>query len=101
MGRVLYLVFEFVVIFVFVKLLGRILSHIFAPPRIHFSTNVHVGQKDEPRTSHHGETARDPVCGMFVSTELSHRLTQGGETIHFCSPECLERYHKDAAHATS
>jgi YHS domain-containing protein len=42
-----------------------------------------------------GETARDPVCGMFVSTELSHRLTRGKETLHFCSRECLERYEKN------
>ncbi len=40
----------------------------------------------------HGETARDPVCGMFVSTEVSHRLTHGNQTLHFCSRECLERY---------
>jgi YHS domain-containing protein len=40
----------------------------------------------------HGETARDPLCGMFVSTELSHRLKHDGQTLHFCSRECLERY---------
>ena len=39
-----------------------------------------------------GQTARDPVCGMFVSTELSHRLTVESETLHFCSRECLEKY---------
>jgi len=36
--------------------------------------------------------ARDPVCGMFVSTQLSHRLNEGGRTFHFCSDECLKRY---------
>ena len=41
-----------------------------------------------------GRTARDPVCGMFVSTEVSHRLVQGGETLHFCSQDCLEQYEK-------
>jgi len=45
-----------------------------------------------------GETARDPVCGMFVSTELSHKLGRGAETLHFCSQECLERFQKNAAH---
>ena len=40
-------------------------------------------------------------CGMFVSTEVSHRLTQGTQTLHFCSRECLERYQKEAAHAAS
>jgi YHS domain-containing protein len=45
----------------------------------------------------HGETARDPVCGMFVSTELSLRLKQDGKTLHFCSRDCLERYEKQRA----
>ncbi|HEY6292665.1 MAG TPA: hypothetical protein VI455_14040 [Terriglobia bacterium] len=39
-----------------------------------------------------GEMARDPVCGMFVSTELSRRLKWKGEVLHFCSTECLEKY---------
>jgi YHS domain-containing protein len=45
----------------------------------------------------HGETARDPVCGMFVSTELSLRLNRHGKTLHFCSRDCLERYEKQMA----
>jgi len=47
-----------------------------------------------------GKTARDPVCGMFVSTELSHCLVRGSETLHFCSPECLKRYQKEMANAS-
>jgi YHS domain-containing protein len=47
-----------------------------------------------PPPSVHGETARDPVCGMFVSTELSVRLKRDGKTLHFCSHDCLERYEK-------
>jgi YHS domain-containing protein len=48
-----------------------------------------------------GKTERDPVCGMFVSTELSHRLVRGSETLHFCSHECLERYQKEMANVSS
>ena len=51
-----------------------------------------------PRTVQ-GQTARDPVCGMFVSTELSHRLERNGKILHFCSPECLEHYRKQVAGA--
>ena len=47
-----------------------------------------------------GETARDPVCGMFVSTELSLRLKRDGKTQHFCSRDCLERYEKQRAGVT-
>lgn len=39
-----------------------------------------------------GEMARDPECGMFVSTEVSHRLKWKGEVLHFCSAECLQAY---------
>lgn len=41
-----------------------------------------------------GETARDPECGMFVSTELSHRLKWNGQLLHFCSEQCLEKYQR-------
>ena len=44
-----------------------------------------------------GETARDPVCGIFVSTEVSYRLTEQGATLHFCSRECRERYQRESA----
>jgi YHS domain-containing protein len=44
-----------------------------------------------------GQMVRDPECGMFVSTEVSHRLKKGGETLHFCSEECLEKYRSRAA----
>ena len=39
-----------------------------------------------------GRTYRDPVCGTFVSAELSHKLNRGPETFHFCSPECLRKF---------
>ena len=47
-----------------------------------------------PPQSSQGEMARDPVCGMFVSTEVSRRLTRGGRTLHFCSDECLEKFRR-------
>jgi YHS domain-containing protein len=44
-----------------------------------------------------GRTVRDPECGMFVSTEVSHRLVQGKEVLHFCSKDCLDRYERKTA----
>ncbi len=46
-------------------------------------------------------TARDPVCGMFVSTEVSHRLVEGKTVLHFCSDECLERYQNEKHKVTA
>jgi len=52
-----------------------------------------------PRPMVRGETARDPVCGMFVSTEVSHRLERDGKLLHFCSPECLKKFQSEAHHS--
>ena len=35
---------------------------------------------------------RDPVCGTYVSEDISHRLEEGDKTLHFCSEECRMRY---------
>ncbi|HEV2247830.1 MAG TPA: hypothetical protein VGW37_14360 [Terriglobia bacterium] len=51
------------------------------------------GQKSSPKAAE-GHTARDPVCGMFVSTEVSHRLEENGRVLHFCSKTCMENYEK-------
>ena len=39
-----------------------------------------------------GELKRDPVCGTFVATSTSVKKTIGGETVHFCSAECRDKY---------
>ena len=49
------------------------------------------GQKSSPKAAQ-GRTARDPVCGMFVSTEVSHRLEENGRVLHFCSTNCMDDY---------
>jgi len=41
----------------------------------------------EPKPLH-----RDPWCGTYVSSEISHTLEQAGQVFHFCSAECRERY---------
>jgi hypothetical protein len=35
---------------------------------------------------------RDPLCGMHVAEELAIPVRSGNEMIHFCSPECRDRY---------
>lgn len=100
MVRLLLYLFEGIVTFLFVRLLGGALQQFFGAPRVHFWARVGAPTRSSPEL-HPGETARDPVCGMFVSVELSHQLTRGTQTLHFCSRECLERYQKEAAHAAS
>lgn len=99
MIRLLLYIVEFLVVMLLWRSFGRALQHLFggANPSAHGGRNSPRETGQPPGVT--GQTARDPTCGMFVSTELSHRLRRGGETLHFCSPECLERYRKQTAEA--
>jgi YHS domain-containing protein len=35
---------------------------------------------------------RDPMCGTFVSADISYPLELQGESLHFCSVECRDRF---------
>ena len=101
MGRLLSYFVELVFLIVISKMLGRALQGLFSPsPPRRENRAVNGGSRDSSRVRI-GKTERDPVCGMFVSTELSHRLVRGSETLHFCSHECLERYQKEMANVSS
>jgi YHS domain-containing protein len=81
------------------RTLGRVIRSFFGATGANPSS---TGARNSPRSANsppaaHGETARDPVCGMFVSTELSLRLKRDGKTLHFCSQDCLERYERQRA----
>lgn len=40
-----------------------------------------------------GETVVDPVCGMEVTVgEAAARVSQGGETYHFCGAGCADAF---------
>jgi YHS domain-containing protein len=39
-----------------------------------------------------GRLVRDPVCGMHLAESLALAERIGGELVHFCSPECREKY---------
>lgn len=97
MLRLLAYLFDFVFVIIIGRLLNRVFRGAFGNPPADGAPRHAPGHDRAPARS--GETARDPVCGMFVSTELSHRLTQGGATLHFCSQQCLDRYQKKLARA--
>ena len=39
-----------------------------------------------------GELKRDPVCGTFVAESSALKLTDGAQTVHFCSSACRDKY---------
>ena len=101
MGRLLSYFVELVFFIVVSKMLGRTLHGLFSSSAPRRENRPVGGEPRTPSGMRVGKTERDPVCGMFVSTELSHRLVRGSETLHFCSHECLERYQKGMANVSS
>ena len=39
-----------------------------------------------------GELKRDPSCGTYISAATSIKQTVSGQTYHFCSAECRDKY---------
>jgi YHS domain-containing protein len=105
MGRLAFYLFDLIATFLVARLIGGAIQQS-GGPRVR-SWQWRVGREGEPSRGPapgpdgaiRGQTARDPVCGMFVSTELSHTLKAGRETLHFCSSECRERYQKEQQRA--
>ena len=97
MVRLFIYVFDLVFVVLVGWIVSRILQHVTGGgnPRPGGQTAF----RTPPRQVVHGETARDTVCGMFVSTEVSHRLERDGRMLHFCSPECLAKFQSEAPHS--
>jgi len=99
MGSFLLDLLEFAIVMIFLKVVGKSLGALFGSARVPTARRApHARRNAAP---HQGEMARDPVCGMFVSTELSQQLRRGKDTLHFCSRECLQKYEKDVEHVAS
>jgi len=97
MVRLLIYVFNIVFVILVGWIVSRILRQVMGGAKA--KPNGPRNFRTPPRQVIRGETARDPVCGMFVSTEVSHRLERDGKLLHFCSPECLEKYQLEARHS--
>ncbi|MDQ6699938.1 MAG: hypothetical protein M3Z36_07115 [Acidobacteriota bacterium] len=39
-----------------------------------------------------GELRKDPVCGTFIPVGTSLKKTVNGETVHFCSADCRDKF---------
>jgi YHS domain-containing protein len=39
-----------------------------------------------------GELKKDPVCGTYIAAASSIKETVSGQTIHFCSAQCRDKY---------
>lgn len=96
MGRLLDAIMDLVFLLGVVWTVSRTLRGLMGGGRKGANTQPQGGQKQAASPAR-GRMVRDPVCGMFVSTEVSRRLVQGREVLHFCSQECLDAYEKKTA----
>ena len=39
-----------------------------------------------------GELKKDPACGTYIAAATSIKESVGGETFHFCSKQCRDKY---------
>jgi len=90
-------VFELILAWLVWRFIGGALQQLFGPRPNTSDPQIYGDPSKARRPAVTGEMARDPVCGMFVSTELSQRLHHHGQTLHFCSRECMDRYQKKVA----
>ncbi len=49
-------------------------------------------QAPRPEVPVSGELKKDPACGTYISTATSIKRTVDGETYHFCSAECRDKF---------
>lgn len=94
LARIIYFIFWVVIVtWLFRGVLGWLVGR---KPRQQAPASGRAPASRHPRTLH-----RDPVCGTHVSEDISHRLELEGQTLHFCSPECRERYRVSAQQRVS
>ncbi len=98
MVRLLAYLFDLIIFVVIGRLIALIFQRLFGSPVVNQRSSQRSASQAVP-DARQGETVRDPVCGMFVSKELAHRLSHEGRTLHFCSRDCMERYQKEVTHA--
>ncbi len=47
-----------------------------------------------PKDSIARKLVRDPVCGTHLAETIAIPMRNGNELLHFCSPECRDKYVK-------
>jgi len=75
-------------ILVGIRLLARVLVPLFTPRGARPTTRA---RRTAPAVQR-GEMFRDPVCGTWVDRRIAVTANRSGQTVHFCSNACRDRY---------
>lgn len=58
----------------------------------HGSTMPGSGPRPANQVPLTGELKKDPVCGTYIAAATAIKEKVGGQTLHFCSTECRDKY---------
>lgn len=81
-----------------VWLIGRVIAWVLGARPRQAMESPEGTAAGEPRSQ---RLFRDPWCGTHVSEEIALAVPQGGQTLHFCSAECRDRYLGAQRHAAN
>jgi len=88
---IFYLLLTVVVISVLKSIIGIVLkgvSEVMRPG----STNQGAGAGPSQQVPLTGELKKDPVCGTYIAAASAIKEKVGGQTFHFCSQGCRDKY---------
>jgi YHS domain-containing protein len=88
---IFYLLLTVVVITVLKSIVGIVLkgvSEVMRPG----SGAQQTGARPSNQVPLTGELKKDPVCGTYIAAATAIKEKVGGETYHFCSQGCRDKY---------
>jgi YHS domain-containing protein len=88
---IFYLFLTFVGLTVVKSIVGMVLKG-FAEAMKPGSTATGATPRSVGQVPLSGELKKDPVCGTYISAASSIKQTVAGETVHFCSQDCRDKY---------
>ena len=88
---IFYLLLTVVVITVLKSIIGIVLKGV-AEVMNPGSHTPGTGPRPPQQVPLTGELKKDPVCGTYIAAATSLQEKVGGQTFHFCSRECRDKY---------
>jgi YHS domain-containing protein len=89
---IFYLLLTVVVITVLKSIIGIVLRGVSEAMKPGSSTPAGAAPRVANQVPLTGELKKDPVCGTYIAAATSIKEKVGGQTFHFCSPECRDKY---------
>jgi YHS domain-containing protein len=92
MFRIIFELLLTVVVLTVLKSIVGIVLKGFAQAMKPNSTSPAAGPRPSSQVPLTGELKKDPVCGTYIAAATAIKEKVGGQTFHFCSQECRDKY---------